>query len=88
MCVLKHIQLMALSPKPASFGICFNTLGFFVPHKELHRLGRPFEACLECASGSRFPWHYTTLEPSDQYATQVNPAGQYKMLRLFQTYLE
>jgi hypothetical protein len=34
----------------------FNTLGFFIPHKELHRLGRPFRTFI-VVQGPRFLYH-------------------------------
>jgi len=52
-CVLKHSKLLSLTVRKE----CFNTLPFFALEEEFHPIGRPFEAGLECASGSRFPLH-------------------------------
>ena len=65
-CVLK-CTTHRLLPFDCS-AIHFNTLGFLVSQERFHRLGRPFEACLECASGSRFP--LTLLNFSDQCAKE------------------
>ena len=40
---------------------CFNTLGFFIPHKELHHLGRPFTTVYRVLRGPRFLYHVALL---------------------------
>ena len=40
---------------------CFNTLGFFISQKRLHRLGRPFTTVYRVLRGPRFPYHVAVL---------------------------
>ena len=44
--------------------ICFNTLWFFTPQKELYPTGRPFVCFLVCSDGTSFPYctKWKTLE--------------------------
>jgi hypothetical protein len=44
--------------------VCFNTLWFFTPQKELYPTGRPFVCFLVCSDGTSFPYctKWKTLE--------------------------
>ena len=57
MCVLKHSKLLRLPVRKE----CFNTLGFFISQKRLHRLGRPFTTVYRVLRGPRFPYHVAVL---------------------------
>ena len=57
MCVLKHSKLISLTVRKE----CFNTLGFFISQKRLHRLGRPFTTVYRVLRGPRFLYHVAIL---------------------------